>query len=78
MTIGTTTTPPDRRPYRRMCDPGAERNTLSPDGARRQLWRQVGWQGQTGALYSLDERPQDYERGSYAPMFVMVDSWDVE
>jgi hypothetical protein len=40
--------------------------------------RQVGWQGQTGAIYGLYERPQNHEPGSFAPLYAIVDAdrWD--
>ncbi|MEU0710933.1 hypothetical protein ABZ508_26580 [Streptomyces lavendulocolor] len=41
---------------------------------RNQLWRQVGWHGQTGAFYALDEKPADHEPGSFGPLWVLVDS----
>lgn len=50
----------------------AERHTVeeSPDGTRWDvIWRQVGWIGQTGQFYALDEDPSRTERGSFAPLW---------
>lgn len=66
-----TTPPSDRRPYRRLSEPGTEMRTMTLQG--NQTWRQVGWHGQSGAFYALDERPADHEPGSYSPLWVMVD-----
>jgi hypothetical protein len=70
--------PPDRRPYVRMSESGHEIRTVSTDGTTAHRWRQVAWQGQTGALYGLHEQPGDYEPGSFSPLYAMVDSdpWD--
>ena len=71
------TTPPDHRPYRRLSEPGDEKTVIStaPDGRKvRHTLRQVGWHGQTGAFYALDESPHLYETGSYAPMWVIAHS----
>ncbi len=64
--------PADMRPYRRMSEPGPEMRTMTLTGD--QLWRQVGWQGQTGAFYSLDEKPHDHEGGSFGPLWILVDN----
>ena len=53
---------------------GQEIRTLSLDGAVKHRWRQVGWHGQTGAIYGLHEKPQDYEPGSFSPLYAMVDA----
>jgi len=66
--------PADTRPYVPMHASGHEIRTRSDDGTRRHRWRQVGWQGQTGALYGLGEKPSEHEPGSFSPMYVMVDS----
>lgn len=70
--------PPDNRPYVPMHEPGHEIRTLSLDGTRKHRWKQVGWQGQTGAIYGLGEKPQLHEPGSFSPLYVMVDSDYVE
>jgi len=46
-----------------------ERNTKTVDGD--QVWRQVGWLGQTGRVYSLDEKPWDTEPGGYAKLWIL-------
>jgi hypothetical protein len=54
---------------------GTQRTTYT-DG-RRQLWRQVGWHGQTGAFYAYDENPKAYEPGGWSPLWLVVedDEW---
>lgn len=64
-------TPPDRRPYRAQHASGEERQTRTAE--HRQVWRQVGWHGQTGAFYSLDEDPTRFEPGSFSALWVLVD-----
>lgn len=75
--------PTDTRPYRRMHESGPERTVVQthPDGSKvREVLRQIGWLGQTGALYSLDENPSATEPGSYSPLWVVAhaDSIDDE
>ena len=53
--------------------PGSERVTYTEDGQRRQLWRQVGWHGGSGAFYALPEDPSSHEQGSFAPLWILVD-----
>lgn len=65
-----TTAPANERPYRESSAHGGQRLTYTP--ARSQLWRQVGWHGQTGAFYTLDEDPSLYEPGSFSPLWVLV------
>ena len=68
-----TSPPEDRRPYRRASESGgSEMRTHTLD--RDQLWRQIGWHGQTGAFYALDEKPADHEPGSYSPLWILVDN----
>ncbi|MEU0665728.1 hypothetical protein ABZ506_07155 [Streptomyces lavendulocolor] len=67
-----TVPPANTRPYRRLSEAGPEMRTVTLD--RNQLWRQVGWHGQTGAFYALDEKPADHEPGSFGPLWVLVDS----
>ncbi|MFE7395692.1 hypothetical protein [Streptomyces sp. NPDC057557] len=63
------TTPADRRPYRPMSATGPEL-VVTTDTHRLDL-RQVGWLGQTGAFYALDEKPlgDGHERGGVAPLY---------
>jgi len=35
-------------------------------------FRQVGWHGQTGAFYSLDEDPSRHEPGSFGPLWILA------
>jgi hypothetical protein len=82
---GNLPAPPDTRPYRRMSEDGAELVAYSVDGSGRvfrETWKQIGWQGQSGAFYALerDARPADHEPGSFSPIWVMSDSdeWAAE
>lgn len=46
-----------------------------PDGrVFRLTQRQVGWLGQTGRLYSMEEDPSKTEPGSFSPVFMTVES----
>jgi hypothetical protein len=65
--------PPNTRPYRAGHEPGPERRTRTDDGYI-QRWRQVGWWGQTGAFYALDEKPTDHEPGSITPLWALIDN----
>lgn len=68
-----TTPPANRRPYRPASETGAEQRTTTSDGYV-QRWRQIGWHGQTGAFYALDERPADHEPGGWSPLWLLVDN----
>lgn len=39
---------------------------------------QVGWLGQTGATYDLDDQPLDGDRepGSFTPLYIAVGVWE--
>ena len=39
-----------------------------------QIWQQVGWRGQTGAFYRLDEDPAPTEPGSFAPVWELIEN----
>ena len=67
----------NRRPYRAPSEPGDEwvvtHAVLDGSGRRtRYTLRQVGWHGQSGAFYSLDEDPKSYEPGSWSPLWVIA------
>jgi hypothetical protein len=70
--------PPDRRPYRMMHEPGAEMVTYAARSREliRTTWRQVGWQGQSGAFYALgdDADPRAHEPGSYGGLWGIADT----
>ncbi len=68
--------PPDTRPYRKPSASGPER-TVAENAATRLLMRQVGWHGQSGAFYSLDEDPAAHEPGSFTPLLVVVEADEV-
>jgi len=37
---------------------------------------QVGWTGQTGAVYNIDDAPyDDREPGGFAPLYIQVGTW---
>ncbi|MER6515133.1 hypothetical protein [Nonomuraea sp. NPDC001636] len=61
--------PVERRPRRAMSADGPE-IVVTTDTTRLVL-RQVGWLGQTGAFYDLDEKPfgDGHERGGVAPLY---------
>lgn len=69
---GRRTPPPDTRPYRYQHESGVQMRTMTLQG--NQTWRQVGWHGQSGAFYALDERPADHEPGSYAPLWQLIEN----
>jgi len=64
--------PPNTRPYRRESEVGTEMRTMTLEA--EQTWRQVGWHGQSGAFYALDEHPSRHEPGSFGPLWVLVDN----
>lgn len=75
--------PPDHRPYRRMSEPGPSQTlyAVGEDGRVTRLeLRQIGWQGQTGALYSLGEDvdPKNHEPGSWSPTWAIAHSDDID
>ncbi|MFI1485710.1 hypothetical protein [Streptomyces sp. NPDC020747] len=71
--VNQTTLPDDHRPYRRASEPGGqEMHTHTLDA--QQTWRQIGWHGQTGAFYALDEKPSAHEPGSWEPLWILVDN----
>lgn len=65
-----TTPPADKRPYRLASATGDELHLIA-DG-KSMTFRQVGWHGQTGAFYSLDEDPSRHEPGSFGPLWILV------
>lgn len=71
--MSQTIPPKDRRPYRRASEGGgSEMRTVTLDS--NQTWRQIGWHGQSGAFYALDEKPSDHELGSWSPLWILVDN----
>jgi len=67
--------PPDHRPYRFQHATGEEWAITSTQGDTevRTVLRQVGWHGQSGAFYALDEDPSPFEKGSFSPLWLCVD-----
>lgn len=60
------------RPNQPNHQPGQERVTHTLSGVQR--WRQYGWLGGSGALYSLSEDPSKSEPGSFMPLWALVDN----
>lgn len=40
------------------------------DPDKRVIFRQVGWLGQTGRFYTLEEDPSRTEGGGFSPIFI--------
>lgn len=48
---------------------------VNPDEDVHEKWiifHQVGWRGQTGRLYTMDENPALTEPGSFSPMYIQI------
>lgn len=50
--------------------PSVQAERRSGDGA---TFAQVGWLGQTGAVYGLDDKPGQSERGGFFPLYIEID-----
>ena len=58
----------------RMNGDGQERVTHTGlVGDQRQVWRHVGWIGQTGRAYPLGENPAPTEPGGFSPLWLLVE-----
>jgi len=69
------------RPNRPLSASGHEQTVIDEwcDGRRyRLVLRQVGWIGQTGDFYTLDEDPSPTERGSFQPLLIIAHSDRIE
>ncbi|MFE3452396.1 hypothetical protein ACFXJ8_26080 [Nonomuraea sp. NPDC059194] len=76
-----TNLPPNVRPYRRASEPGENRTAVhTEEGGRRYRYvlRQVGWHGQSGAFYALDESPHMHETASYAPLWIIAHADEID
>jgi hypothetical protein len=62
------------RPHRPMSAEGPEQVLWAKDGTRDYVLRQVGWIGQSGAFYSLDEDPALTKRGGFSPLLFIAHS----
>jgi hypothetical protein len=52
---------------------------VEPDGrVWREIYRQVGWIGQTGRLYLMGEDPSKTEPGSFSPIYQVIEADRVE
>jgi hypothetical protein len=47
-------------------------NPGEDDPNKRIVFRQVGWLGQTGELYAMDEDPTPTEPGSFGPIYHQI------
>jgi len=69
------------RPNRPMHAEGPEQTVIDEwsDGRRFRLtMRQVGWIGQSGDFYSLDENPGKTEPGSFSPLWFVAHEDQIE
>lgn len=64
------TTPANVRPNRKRSDPGPEVTYVADDVSY--TLRQIGWHGQSGAFYALDEEPSLAEPGSFTPLYFVA------
>lgn len=51
---------------------GSEMRTIT--ATANQLWRQVGWLGFSGRVYSMDDAPQLTEKGGFSILWLLVDN----
>jgi hypothetical protein len=48
-----------------------------PEDGRPPVLAQVGWLGQTGGIYALDDAPYDSrEPGGFAPLLIQIGTWE--
>lgn len=66
------TAPPNNRPNRSLSCDGPELTHFTHNGYVETL-RQVGWHGQSGDFYALDEPAVPHEPGSVGPLYAVVD-----
>lgn len=45
---------------------------LEPFPGQDAAYAQVGWLGQTGGVYGLDEHPSDSEPGGFTPLYIQI------
>lgn len=68
--------PTNERPRRRLSASSPELvHEITENGRRsRVTWRQVGWHGQSGYFYALEDdiKPHYTEPGSFAPLYVQA------
>ena len=60
------------RPNRKLSETGPEQ--IVHDDEYNYTLRQVGWIGQTGDFYTLDEDPSPSEPGSFQPLLIIAHS----
>ena len=65
------------RPNRPMHAEGPEQ-VVTYEDSRRCILRQVGWIGQTGDFYSLDEDPMPTEPSGFTPLWFVAHSDKIE
>lgn len=68
------------RPNRKQSAEGPEQVMYSgfPEVTHRNTLRQVGWIGQSGDFYALDDTAVASEPGSFRPLWFVVDTDKVE
>lgn len=50
---------------------------VSREASQRLALAQVGWIGQSGGVYALDDQPMDArEPGSFQPLYIAVGAWE--
>lgn len=72
---------PTGRPYRATyADGGQIVHIVRDESGRwfRKTWRQIGWHGQSGALYALGEKPSAHEPGGWSPLYAPIDTDEIE
>ena len=47
-------------------------NSEETDPAKKIVFRQVGWYGQSGKLYTMAQNPALTEKGSFSPMYIQI------
>lgn len=73
---GSLPVPTNERPYRAASATGPELvHEITKNGRQyRATLRQIGWHGQSGAFYALDDdvKPHHHEPGSFSPLYVVA------
>lgn len=62
------------RPNRKQSAEGPEWAVFTDSSSYRSILRQVGWIGQSGDFYALDEAVAASEPGSFRPLWFVVDT----
>lgn len=51
-----------------------DRDLLVASIPKREVFRQVGWLGQSGKFYDNDGEPAKHEPGSFTPIYIHLES----